>query len=134
MPFSAMELMDAGGINYSCNISTKNLILYDRLQTQNFNGFILGTPGSGKSFTAKIEMLNVMLGSNARCIILDPESEYSALAKLIGGETIKIMPGGSGISIRWNLLQSMTTMKGKMMEKNVTSILSLGKQHFFLDY
>ncbi len=95
MPFSAMELMDAGGINYSCNISTKNLILYDRLQTQNFNGFILGTPGSGKSFTAKIEMLNVMLGSNARCIVLDPESEYSALAKLIGGETIKIMPCGS---------------------------------------
>ncbi len=94
MPFSAMELMDAGGINYSCNISTKNLILYDRLQTQNYNGFILGTPGSGKSFTAKVEMLNVLLGSNAKCIVIDPESEYSALAKLTGGEVIKIMPGG----------------------------------------
>ena len=94
MPFSAMELMDAGGINYSCNISTKNLILYDRLQTQNYNGFILGTPGSGKSFTAKVEMLNVLLGSNAKCIVIDPESEYSALAKLTSGEVIKIMPGG----------------------------------------
>ncbi len=98
MPFSAMELSDKGGINYSCNLASKNLILYDRLQTQNYNGFILGTPGSGKSFTAKVEMLNVILGSNAKCFVLDPESEYSALAKLIGGETIKFVPGG-----QWHL-------------------------------
>lgn len=94
MPFSAMELSDSGGIHYSMNLASRNLILYDRLQTQNFNGFILGTPGSGKSFTAKVEMLNVLLGSNAKCIVIDPESEYSPLAKLIGGEVIKIMPGG----------------------------------------
>lgn len=245
MPFAAMELSDPGGINYSVNLASKNLILYDRLKTQNFNGFILGTPGcvdagteyfngkewkriadyseneqvlqfstktneaslvipnkyikkpcekmyhfeteeldqtlsaehrviyynennvakempaidfvnicrrgvfrgkfrisyekeeyayvpkgmvieevvpsdgykycftvpthnlvlrrngkvfitgnSGKSFTAKVEMLNVVLGSNAQCIVVDPESEYGALAKLIGGEVIKIVPGG----------------------------------------
>ncbi|MCR5102738.1 MAG: DUF87 domain-containing protein [Butyrivibrio sp.] len=94
MPFSNLELTDPDGINYSLNFITKNLILYNRLLTQNFNGFILGTPGSGKSFTAKTEMLNVILGSNADCIVIDPEDEYGALSKLIGGEIIKIEPGG----------------------------------------
>lgn len=232
MPFSILELNDKNGINYSLNAVSKNLILYDRLGTQNYNGFILGTPGcfagdtqialsdgtihtlkelaesekfrfevngynpekkaiesqtiiharkvkevsqlakvtlsngtvlrctpdhlfmlkdgtyipaeklqkgsalmpkhtvknvsiiqykekvpvydleaenqwenyqlacgiivhnSGKSFTAKIEMLNVLLGSNSDIIVIDPESEYGALARLTGGEVIKITPGG----------------------------------------
>lgn len=98
MPFSAMELSDPGGINYSMNLNSRNLILYNRLLCQNYNGFILGTPGAGKSFAGKVEMLNVMLGSSAKCIVIDPESEYHALAKLIGGEVIRLMPGG-----RWHI-------------------------------
>ncbi len=94
MPFSAMELSDPGGINYSMNLNSRNLILYNRLLCQNYNGFILGTPGAGKSFAGKVEMLNVMLGSSAKCIVIDPESEYHALARLIGGEVIRLMPGG----------------------------------------
>lgn len=93
-PFSNLELMDRGGINYSCNLYSKNLIVYDRTQTQNFNGFVLGKPGSGKSFTSKIEMLSVMLGSNSDCIVIDPEGEYGALTRLIHGQEIKIEPGG----------------------------------------
>ena len=98
LPFSNLELNDPDGINYSQNMVTRNLIMYNRLLTQNFNGFILGMPGSGKSFTGKTEMLNVVLGSNADCIVIDPEAEYLALAKLIGGEVVKIEPGG-----RWHI-------------------------------
>ena len=94
IPFSTLELTDPGGINYSCNLISNNLIVYDRLSSANFNGFILGTPGAGKSFAAKTEMLNVFLKSNSDIIVIDPEDEYTALAKLLGGETIKIMPGG----------------------------------------
>ena len=94
LPFSTLELSDAGGINYSCNLLSKNLIVYDRLSSANFNGFILGTPGAGKSFAAKTEMLNVFLKSNADIIVIDPEDEYTALAKLLDGEVIKVMPGG----------------------------------------
>ena len=94
-PFSNLELMDKGGINYSCNLYSKNLIVYDRTQTQNFNGFVLGKPGSGKSFTSKVEMLSVMLGSNSDCIVIDPEGEYGALTRLIHGQEIKIEPGGA---------------------------------------
>ena len=95
MPFSTLELSDAGGINYSCNLISKNLIVYDRLSSANFNGFIIGESGAGKSFAAKTEMLNVFLKSNADIIVIDPEDEYTALAKLLGGEVIKITPGGN---------------------------------------
>lgn len=94
LPFSILELNDPGGINYSCNLLSKNLLIYDRLSSANYNGFILGTPGSGKSFTAKTEMLSVFLKSNADIVVIDPEDEYGALAKLLGGEIIKIVPGG----------------------------------------
>lgn len=98
LPFSNLELNDKDGINYSQNLHTRSLILYNRLLTQNYNGFILGTPGSGKSLQAKVEMLNVLLGSNSDLIVIDPEAEYLALSKLVGGETIKIEPGG-----RWHI-------------------------------
>ena len=94
-PFSNLELNDKGGINYSCNLNSKNLIVYDRTKTQNFNGFVLGVPGSGKSFTSKVEMLNVFLGSNSDCIIIDPEGEYAAMTNLIHGQVIKIESGGT---------------------------------------
>ena len=94
MPFSYLELSDPDGINYSMHLISKNLILYNRLLTPNFNGFILGTPGSGKSLATKVEILNVFLGSNADCIVIDPEAEYLALAELIGGEIVGIEPGG----------------------------------------
>lgn len=95
LPFSTLELSDAGGINYSCNLISKNLIVYDRLGSANFNGFIIGESGAGKSFAAKTEMLNVFLKSNADIVVIDPEDEYTALARLLGGEVIKITPGGS---------------------------------------
>lgn len=94
IPFSTLEVNDDNGINYSCNLISKNLIVYDRMSSSNFNGFILGTPGSGKSFTAKVEMLNVFLKTNSDIIIIDPENEYAALAKMLGGEVINIVPGG----------------------------------------
>ena len=94
IPFSTVEINDPGGINYSCNAISRNLIVYDRMQAANFNGFILGTPGSGKSFAAKVEMLSVFLKTNADIIVIDPEDEYGPLCKLLGGEVIKIVPGG----------------------------------------
>lgn len=94
IPFSTLEVNDDNGINYSCNLISKNLIVYDRMSSSNFNGFILGTPGSGKSFTAKVEMLNVFLKTNSDIIIIDPENEYAALANMLGGEVINIVPGG----------------------------------------
>lgn len=94
LPFAAIKINDPGGFNYSVNAKTKDLIIYNRKLAANANSFILGTSGSGKSFTTKIEILNVLLQTKDDCFIIDPESEYEALANLLGGEFIKIKPGG----------------------------------------
>lgn len=95
LPFSTLEVNDENGINYSCNKESKNLIVFDRMKCSNFNGFVLGTPGSGKSFTSKIEMLNVFLKSDSDIIVIDPENEYGSLANILGGTIINIAPGNN---------------------------------------
>ena len=79
------------GIYYGKNIISKNLIMIDRQELLNGNSFFLGVSGSGKSFTAKQEILEIALkDNNVDIIIIDPENEYKALIKKLGGEVIKI--------------------------------------------
>lgn len=94
MPYVAQELMQAGGMYYGLNAVSHNLLLFDRKQSKNMNGFILGTPGSGKSFSAKREMLNVLLNTNDDVIVIDPEAEYGRMAELLNGEVVRIAAGG----------------------------------------
>jgi len=91
MPFKVQEIQDEQGIFYGKNAISKNMILIDRRKLQNANSFILGVSGSGKSFTAKQEIMSIALREeNADIIVLDPESEYKSLIKALGGEVIKI--------------------------------------------
>ena len=90
MPFNSKELSQEGGVYYGLNQTTNNLIIFNRASLINANGFILGCPGSGKSFSAKREMLNVFLATNDEIIIVDPEREYTNLVKALGGELIYI--------------------------------------------
>ena len=93
IPFSAQELSQKNGMYYGLNAVSRNMLLFNRTNSKNANGVILGTPGSGKSFSAKREMLNVFLGTNADIYIIDPEREYTPLAALFGGEVVKIAAG-----------------------------------------
>jgi len=90
MPFRAQEIHDQGGIYYGQNVISKNLILANRRELLNGNGFVLGVSGSGKSFTAKREMVNLALATNDDIICIDPESEYRPLIEGLGGEVINI--------------------------------------------
>ena len=91
MPMKVQEIQDTNGIYYGKNIISKNLIMIDRQELLNGNSFILGVSGSGKSFTAKQEILEIALkDNNVDIIIIDPENEYKALIKKLGGEVIKI--------------------------------------------
>ena len=94
VPFSTLELSDQGGINYSINLLSKNLVVYDRLSSANYNGFLLGCPGMGKSMAAKLEMLLQFLKTDADIVVIDPENEYGPLARLLSGQVIPITPGG----------------------------------------
>lgn len=90
MPFKAQEIMDTGGIYYGANALSKNLIVANRKELLNANGFILGVSGSGKSFAAKREILSLALSTDHDIVCIDPESEMGSLIKALGGEVVKI--------------------------------------------
>lgn len=92
-PFDVQELIQKEGMYYGQNASSHNLILYNRKSADNGNGWILGTPGSGKSFSAKREMSNVFLNTDDDILVIDPEREYSPLVKAFNGEIVRIAPG-----------------------------------------
>ena len=77
---------------YGINALSNNLIMVDRKLLKNPNGLILGTPGSGKSFSAKREIANSFLLTSDDVIICDPEAEYAPLVERLHGQVIKISP------------------------------------------
>lgn len=90
IPFRAQEISHSGGIYYGQNVISKNMIIANRKLLLNGNSFILGVSGSGKSFTAKREIVNQILASDDDIILIDPEREYSSLVRAMGGEIIHI--------------------------------------------
>ena len=94
VPFTTQELFQNGkeALYYGINALSNNLIMVDRKLLKNPNGLILGTPGSGKSFSAKREIANCFLLTTDDVIICDPEAEYAPLVERLHGQVIKILP------------------------------------------
>ena len=90
MPFKVQEICHANGIYYGQNAISNNMIIANRRFLLNGNSFILGVSGSGKSFTGKCEIANLILDGDSDIIIIDPEREYAPLVKAMGGEIIDI--------------------------------------------
>ncbi len=90
IPFKAQEIRHRHGAYYGQNSISKDLILADRWELLNANGFVLGVSGSGKSFTAKREMAALALSTQDDIIVIDPEAEYRPLIEGLGGQVIGI--------------------------------------------
>lgn len=96
VPFTTQELFQTGeALYYGVNALSNNLIMCDRKKLKNPNGLILGTPGAGKSFSAKREITNAFLITTDDIAVIDPESEYSPLVTALGGQVIKVSPTSS---------------------------------------
>ena len=97
VPFTTQELFQTGdeALYYGLNALSNNLIMVDRKKLKNPNGLILGTPGSGKSFSAKREITNAFLVTDDDIIICDPESEYTALVQKLKGQCIVVSPSST---------------------------------------
>ncbi len=97
VPFVTQELFQTEGepLYYGLNALSNNLIMVDRKRLKTPNGLILGTPGSGKSFSAKREITNAYLITDDDVIICDPEGEYYPLVERFHGQVVKISPASS---------------------------------------
>ena len=94
VPFTTQELFQSSpeAIYSGLNAVTGNMIYLDRKLLKAPNGLILGTPGSGKSFTTKREIYSVFLATKDDIIICDPEAEYAALTESLKGQVIRVSP------------------------------------------
>ena len=93
IPFMTRELrMDGQALYYGMNALSHNVIMADRKKLKSANGLYLGSTGSGKSFAAKRELINVFLTTQDRIVVVDPMGEYAPLVRRLGGQVIEIAP------------------------------------------
>ena len=96
MPFKVQEVQDKGGIYFGENAISHNLIMCNKANLLNQSAFLLGVPGSGKSFSAKELITFLILNTNDDILICDPEGEYAPLTEAMGdlGSVIRVSAGG----------------------------------------
>ncbi|MBQ3163595.1 MAG: ATP-binding protein [Lachnospiraceae bacterium] len=127
IPFNVQEIMDEGGIYFGQNASSGNLIMCNKEKLLNPNAFILGVPGSGKSFNAKENIVFLALSTDDDILICDPEREYAALVEALGGEVIRIAPGSEDHINAMDMVEGYGDGKNPVIEKS-QFVLSLFAQ------
>ena len=91
IPFKVQEIQDHGGIYFGENVISHNLIMCNKANLLNQSAFLLGVPGSGKSFSAKELIAFLILNTKDDVLICDPENEFGALAAALGEETATVI-------------------------------------------
>lgn len=126
VPFTTQEIMQPGGLFYGINALSKNLIVADRREGMNSNGFILGTTGSGKSQFAKFEMEQLFLRRpNDEILIIDPEREYPPLAAELGATRVVISAGSQDCLNPLDLDKTTKREEGNPVNEKCTFVTSI---------
>ena len=127
MPFRVQEIMDEGGIYCGENAISHNLIMCNKAKLLNPNSFLLGVPGSGKSFSAKMLIVNLALATGDDILICDPEREYASLIEAMGGEVIRIAAGSRDHINAMDMVEGYGDSSDPTIEKS-EFVLSLFEQ------
>lgn len=127
IPFHTQEIMQPGGIYYGQNAVSKNMLVADRRKLLNGNSFRLGVSGSGKSFSAKEEIVSLALSTEDDILILDPESEFGSLVEALNGEVIRISATSDTHLNAMDMDSAYGNEKNPLIEKS-EFILSLFEQ------
>lgn len=104
MPFKVQEIMDKGGVYYGQNAISNNLILCNKANLLNQSAWLLGVPGSGKSFCAKGIMVPTILNSDDEILICDPEGEYAPMVEALMGDECAVIRVAAGGKDRLNAM------------------------------
>lgn len=128
MPFQAQEINHPEGIYCGQNAISKNLLFVNRSSLLNGNGFVLGVSGSGKSFFAKDEIIQLVLRNQGDVIIIDPEREYDRLVRALGGEVINIAADSKNHINAMDMESEYADSENPVLLKS-EFILSLCEQH-----
>lgn len=120
MPFNTQEVLDRGGIFHGQYAISKNLIVLNKKNLLNGNQFVLGVSGSGKSFAVKLQIVYLALTTNDNILVIDPEGEYSALIRALGGEVIRLASNSGADGVRINAMD----LSKNLNEKNPVAIKS----------
>lgn len=104
IPFKVQEIRDSGGIYYGENAISHNLIMCNKANLLNQSAFLLGVPGSGKSFCAKELITFLILNTDDDILICDPEGEFAPLVQALGGDISTIIRMAAGGKDRLNAM------------------------------
>jgi hypothetical protein len=88
-PFSSSDLTSDKGVLYGINRHNESLVIFDRFQLPNANCTVFATSGAGKSYAVKLEVIRYLMMDTA-VYIIDPENEYTELARVVGGGVIPL--------------------------------------------
>ena len=127
IPFRVQEVADKGGIYYGINAISRNMIICNKQNLLNPNGFRLGVPGSGKSMGAKAELAFIAIATDDDILVCDPEGEYGALAEALGGQRIIISAGSPHRINAMDMVEGYGDSKDPVIDKS-EFILSVFEQ------
>lgn len=125
-PFVSSELVQESGILYGINKSNNSLVIIDRYDLNNANSIIFAQSGSGKSYTAKVEILRHLM-QGTKVIIIDPEREYKQLAASVNGTYIKLSTSSKEKINPFQYSQKSVTHENNLSEhiQDLTELISL---------